>query len=90
MTNKLPPLPTEKAVFETGLGQIVTFSAKQYSEDQIQAYGQHCWEAAIKKAAQLCSIYEELCLREHGHTTTYGDIRADAAKSLAKEIRSLK
>ena len=61
-----------------------------YTADQMQAYGEACRKAALEEAAKVCEAYEELGLFEHGHTTMYGGVRADAACGLAKEIRRLK
>jgi hypothetical protein len=46
--------------------------------------------AALEEAAKVCDEHAQLCEREHGHTTMYGGVRADNARGLASEIRSLK
>ena len=69
---------------------VVSAQVDYYSRDQLTTAIAAARVQALEEAAKVCEAYEELCLFEHGHTTMYGGVRADAACGLAKEIRRLK
>jgi (2Fe-2S) ferredoxin len=47
-------------------------------------------DASIDECIKVCEEYAKVCEVEDGETTLYGNIRADAARSIADELRFLK
>lgn len=74
-----PELPTANARFETGLGSIVTFSANQYSTEQMLEFQRRTIEACVK----ICE------LNEGNQIGAWGSGFDRGCKSCAEEIKEM-